>query len=162
MRFPVVVHKDEGSSYGVTVPDLPGCFSGGDTLDEALTNAQEAIAGHIETLFMVAEPLPRRDRSKSTMPMRTTGTPYAGDSWMSTSPPSRTKPSASTSPCLPASSRSSTRPRQGQRITLGIPRPRSAGAHRRGTNLRIASAYMRHNRLAGAFALSLAYWFILS
>ena len=58
MRFPVVVHKDEGSSYGVTVPDLPGCFSGGDTLDEALTNAQEAIAGHIETLFMVAEPLP--------------------------------------------------------------------------------------------------------
>ena len=59
MRFPVVVHKDEGSSYGVTVPDLPGCFSGGDTLDEALTNAQEAIAGHIETLFMVSEPLPK-------------------------------------------------------------------------------------------------------
>ena len=59
MRFPVVVHKDEGSSYGVTVPDLPGCFSGGDTLDEAFTNAQEAIAGHIETLFMVSEPLPK-------------------------------------------------------------------------------------------------------
>ncbi len=58
MRFPEVVHKDEGSSYGVTVPDLPGCFSGGDTLDEAPTNAQEAITGHIETLFMVAGPLP--------------------------------------------------------------------------------------------------------
>lgn len=58
MRFPVAVHKEEGSSYGVTVPDLPGCFSGGDTLDEALTNAREAIAGHIETLFIVSEPLP--------------------------------------------------------------------------------------------------------
>ena len=23
----IVLHKDEGSSYGVTVPDLPGCFS---------------------------------------------------------------------------------------------------------------------------------------
>lgn len=30
MRFPVVVHKDEGSSYGVTVPDLPGVFLAGD------------------------------------------------------------------------------------------------------------------------------------
>ena len=59
MRFPVVVHKDEGSSYGVTVPDLPGCFSNGDTLDEALTNAQEAIVGHIETLFMAGELLPK-------------------------------------------------------------------------------------------------------
>ena len=29
MRYPIVIHKDEGSSYGVTVPDLPGCFSGG-------------------------------------------------------------------------------------------------------------------------------------
>ena len=59
MRFPAVVHKDEGSSYGVTIPDLPGCFSGGDTLDEALTNAQEAITGHIETLFMAGELLPK-------------------------------------------------------------------------------------------------------
>ena len=33
MRYPIVVHTDDGSSYGVTVPDLPGCFSGGDTLD---------------------------------------------------------------------------------------------------------------------------------
>ena len=31
MRFPIVVHKDKNSGYGVTVPDLPGCFSAGDT-----------------------------------------------------------------------------------------------------------------------------------
>ena len=36
MRYPVVVHKDPNSDYGVTVPDLPGCFSAGETMDEAL------------------------------------------------------------------------------------------------------------------------------
>jgi HicB_like antitoxin of bacterial toxin-antitoxin system len=34
MRYPVVVHKDPDSDYGVTVPDLPGCFSAGETLPE--------------------------------------------------------------------------------------------------------------------------------
>ena len=43
MRYPVIVHKDEGSDYGVTVPDFPGVFTGGETLDEALKNVQEAI-----------------------------------------------------------------------------------------------------------------------
>ena len=33
MRYPVIVHKDGGSDYGVTVPDFPGVFSGGETLD---------------------------------------------------------------------------------------------------------------------------------
>ncbi len=58
MRYPVVIHKDEGSSYGVTVPDLPGCFSGGDTLDDAFDMAREAIVGHIETLLMDGHPIP--------------------------------------------------------------------------------------------------------
>lgn len=29
MRFLLAIHKDEGSCYGVTVPDVPGCFSAG-------------------------------------------------------------------------------------------------------------------------------------
>ncbi len=41
MRFAVVVHKDPDSSYGVAVPDLPGCISAGDTLDEAFVNVVE-------------------------------------------------------------------------------------------------------------------------
>ena len=28
-----MIHKDETSSYGVTVPDLPGCFSGGESYE---------------------------------------------------------------------------------------------------------------------------------
>ena len=43
MRYPVVIHKDEGSSYGITVPDLPGVFTAGDTIEEALANVQEAV-----------------------------------------------------------------------------------------------------------------------
>ncbi|WP_310777639.1 type II toxin-antitoxin system HicB family antitoxin [Candidatus Palauibacter scopulicola] len=60
MRFPIVVHKDADSGYGVTVPDLPGCFSAGDTLDEVIESAREAIACHIEGLLMDGEPIPAR------------------------------------------------------------------------------------------------------
>ncbi len=50
MRYPVVLHTDDGVRYGVTVPDLPGCFSAGDTLDEALESAREAIDLQLEGL----------------------------------------------------------------------------------------------------------------
>ena len=60
MRFPIVIHKDEGSSYGVTVPDLPGCFSAGDTLEQAIDCAHEAIMLHIEGLLMQGAAIPKR------------------------------------------------------------------------------------------------------
>lgn len=60
MRFPVVIHKDEESAYGVTVPDLPGCFSAGDTLEEALASSQEAILGHVEVLLMDGHAVPKQ------------------------------------------------------------------------------------------------------
>lgn len=50
MRFPVVLHTDDGIRFGVTVPDLPGCFSAGDTFDEALDSVVEAIELHLEGL----------------------------------------------------------------------------------------------------------------
>ena len=59
MRFTIVIHKDEGSSYGVTVPDLPGCFSGGDTLDDAFLAVQEAILLHLEGVLADGGPLPQ-------------------------------------------------------------------------------------------------------
>lgn len=58
MRYPVVLHKDPNSDYGVTVPDLPGCFSAGETIDEALTEVIEAIECHIEGLLIDGEPVP--------------------------------------------------------------------------------------------------------
>ncbi len=50
MRYPLAIHKDEDSCYGVTIPDIPGCFSAGNTIDEAIENAQEAITDHLEIL----------------------------------------------------------------------------------------------------------------
>ncbi|SAI47367.1 phage-like protein [Bordetella ansorpii] len=50
MRFPVVLHTDDGVRFGVTVPDLPGCFSSGDTFEEALDSVLEAIDLHLEGL----------------------------------------------------------------------------------------------------------------
>lgn len=58
MRFPVVIYKDVDSDYGVTVPDLPGCFSAGDTLDDALLEVVEAIECHIEGLLIDGQPIP--------------------------------------------------------------------------------------------------------
>lgn len=58
MRYPVVIHKDEHSDFGVSVPDIPGCYSAGSTYDEALTNTIEAIGCHLEGLLMDNESLP--------------------------------------------------------------------------------------------------------
>lgn len=59
MKFPVVLHKDQDSDYGVTVPDVPGCFSAGETMNEALENVREALALHFEGLMADGEPLPQ-------------------------------------------------------------------------------------------------------
>lgn len=48
MKFPVILHTDDGLRYGVSVPDLPGCFSAGDTFDDALESVKEAIELHLE------------------------------------------------------------------------------------------------------------------
>jgi predicted RNase H-like HicB family nuclease len=42
-----LLHKNEGTSYGVSFPDVPGCISAGDTFEEAVANAAEALAGHL-------------------------------------------------------------------------------------------------------------------
>lgn len=46
--YHAVVHKDEGSAYGVHFPDLPGCFSAADTLEDVIPNAVEAISLWLE------------------------------------------------------------------------------------------------------------------
>ena len=60
MKFTVVLHTDDGQHYGVTVPDLPGCFSGGDGVEDALESVLEAIDLHVETLLEAGNALPQR------------------------------------------------------------------------------------------------------
>jgi predicted RNase H-like HicB family nuclease len=46
-------------AVGVWFPDVPGCFSAGDTLDEAIIiNAPEALASHLSILRAKRQPLP--------------------------------------------------------------------------------------------------------
>ena len=58
MYFPIAIHKDPDSDYGVTVPDLPGCFSAGSTIDEAMLMAREAIELYIDTLVEDGRDIP--------------------------------------------------------------------------------------------------------
>lgn len=59
MRYPIVIEPgSESEAWGVVVPDLPGCFSAGDTLDEALRNAEEAAAAWIDAALDAGERIP--------------------------------------------------------------------------------------------------------
>lgn len=59
MRFPILIEEDTSSTaFGVVVPDLPGCFSAGDTLDEALDGAKEAAAAWIDAALDAGMPVP--------------------------------------------------------------------------------------------------------
>ena len=54
MKFLIAIESGtEDTAFGVIVPDLPGCFSAGDTLEEAFANAVEAIDMHVE--FMIED-----------------------------------------------------------------------------------------------------------
>ena len=50
MRYPIAIEPGDAThAFGVVVPDLPGCFSAGDTLDEAMVNAESAVLAWMET-----------------------------------------------------------------------------------------------------------------
>lgn len=59
MKFPVFLEKDKESDYGVIIPDLPGCFSAGTSIEEAFENAEEAILTHIEGMMLDNENIPQ-------------------------------------------------------------------------------------------------------
>ncbi|MGL1044653.1 type II toxin-antitoxin system HicB family antitoxin [Vibrio vulnificus] len=51
MLYPIAIEVGNDShAYGVVVPDIKGCFSAGDTLDQAVINAKEAIEINLELL----------------------------------------------------------------------------------------------------------------
>ena len=55
MKFMVVLEPAEEGGFNVSVPALDGCFTQGDTEEEALKNAQEAILCYLEGLEKVNE-----------------------------------------------------------------------------------------------------------
>ncbi len=60
MYYPIAIEKgDANHAYGVIVPDIPGCFSAGDTLDEALMQAEDAILLQLEEYLDNGQPFPQ-------------------------------------------------------------------------------------------------------
>lgn len=59
MRYPIAIEPGtHAQAFGVIVPDLPGCFSAGDTLDEAMAGAEEAAAAWIDATLDAGEAIP--------------------------------------------------------------------------------------------------------
>ncbi len=59
MRYPIAIEPGGNTTaWGVVVPDLPGCFSAGDTLEEAMVQAEEAITAWIEATMDAGEDIP--------------------------------------------------------------------------------------------------------
>ena len=57
-QYIALIHKDAGSDYGVSFPDLPGCVTAGVDLDDARAMAEEALALHLEGMEADGEPIP--------------------------------------------------------------------------------------------------------
>jgi predicted RNase H-like HicB family nuclease len=57
MKYAVLIEKGD-TSYGASVPDLPGCIAVGETLEEVQRLIREAIAFHLEGLRAEGLPVP--------------------------------------------------------------------------------------------------------
>lgn len=100
MWYPIAIEVgNEDTAYGVVVPDLPGCFSAGDTFDEAGASAREAIEGHLESLAEHGDPIPEGSEIAAYL----SDPEYAGWVWAAVevdiTPPTWVKATRSTSPC---------------------------------------------------------------
>ena len=61
MRYTAIFEAQPGGGYHALCPSLPGCYSEGDTLEEADRNIREAIAVYIESLLAHGETPPVED-----------------------------------------------------------------------------------------------------
>jgi predicted RNase H-like HicB family nuclease len=57
-QYVAVVEKDPDSAFGIWFPDVEGCFSAGDTLEEAVSNAAAALRQHVEALESAGRAVP--------------------------------------------------------------------------------------------------------
>lgn len=58
MKFRIVIEQDEDGKFVASAPTLPGCWSQGDTRDEAVRNITDAIEGYLESLRKHGDPIP--------------------------------------------------------------------------------------------------------
>ena len=58
MLYLATLHAEADGGYSVEIADLPGCFTEGDNLAEAIRNAEEAILCHLDGMIADGEPIP--------------------------------------------------------------------------------------------------------
>jgi predicted RNase H-like HicB family nuclease len=80
MDIPILIQKSVGAKkqYGVTVPDIPGCVTTGETVDKAMSNATKAIYGHVGQLLEQGKPFELRASEVETLSQEPD---YAGGIW---------------------------------------------------------------------------------
>jgi len=79
MHYPVAIENGtDTEAFGVVVPDLPGCFSAGDTLYQAFVQTEEAITGWIETALDAGQEIPKPSSIEA---LRKAHPEYEGWTW---------------------------------------------------------------------------------
>ncbi|MFP4171979.1 MAG: type II toxin-antitoxin system HicB family antitoxin [Candidatus Hydrogenedentota bacterium] len=61
LTYTIVLEPAEEGGYNVSVPALPGCFTQGETYEEALAMAEDAIKLWLETLAADGQPIPQEE-----------------------------------------------------------------------------------------------------
>jgi predicted RNase H-like HicB family nuclease len=62
-QYTIILDPDEEEGgYTVTVPALPGCVTQGETLEDAIAMARDAIQGYLEALVKDGQPIPEERR----------------------------------------------------------------------------------------------------
>ncbi|MDD5147648.1 MAG: type II toxin-antitoxin system HicB family antitoxin [Candidatus Daviesbacteria bacterium] len=59
LKYTVIFEPAEEGGYVVSVPALPGCFTEGDTLEEAMEMIKDAISAYVASLGKHHEPIPQ-------------------------------------------------------------------------------------------------------
>ncbi len=63
LSYRILLRKESEGGYTVIVPSLPGCVTYGDTIEEAIEMAKEAIELYIESLKAHGEEIPTEERT---------------------------------------------------------------------------------------------------
>ena len=58
MKYVYVIEKANDGSYSAYVPDLPGCTTSGESVDEIRRNIKDAVDSYIDSLREHNEPIP--------------------------------------------------------------------------------------------------------
>jgi len=61
MEYTILVYKAEEGGFWAEVPALPGCYSQGETIEETMENAKEAIEAHLLALKEEREEVPTEE-----------------------------------------------------------------------------------------------------